>query len=242
MNFGEGNVILDNVKVDGVTVTNIGANSLHIKGNSSIGLLTIEDINNDAHIVVEDNASVANASVYSGATIEVANGAKNAKPFANVTIASKNNDDVTLSGTFDNINITSPAKVTLAENTKIKNQIKITASVELNVSKNASVAKVDISTGKAEDKVILNGNLANVNVSSAANIEVKSGDVKIAANTNVNVKVKVDASATVTTGKGSDNIQASGDGKIVENKNLSDESKVKELTFDNYYIDGNTQI
>lgn len=229
-NFGEGDVELENVKVNGVTVTNIGSHSLHIKGNSAIGLLTIEDSNNDAHVVVEDNGSVANTSVLSGAKLEVASGAKNTKPFANVTIAPTSNEDVTLSGTFDSINITNPANVTVDASTKIKNQISVKSAASLNVAQGASVAKVDIAPSKADDKITLSGNLSNVNVSSAANVEVVSGKVDIGSNNNSNVKVSVDSDATVSTGKG--NITTSGTGNVTKKTSLSDEAVIKGLTID----------
>ena len=56
--FGAGTIILDNVTVNGVKVTNVGSHSLHVKGNSTITNLSVQDTNNDAHIVVEGNASI----------------------------------------------------------------------------------------------------------------------------------------------------------------------------------------
>ncbi|NRY62091.1 N-acetylmuramoyl-L-alanine amidase family protein [Clostridium beijerinckii] len=69
VDFGAGTVYLDNVIVNGVNVSNVGPNSLHVRGNSSITDLNVSDKNNDAHIVVEGNASVKNTSISSGAVL-----------------------------------------------------------------------------------------------------------------------------------------------------------------------------
>jgi FOG: Glucan-binding domain (YG repeat) len=70
IDFGAGTVILDNVSVNGVDVSNVGPNSLHVKGNSSITNLNVSDKNNDAHIVVEgDAAKIKNTAISSGAVL-----------------------------------------------------------------------------------------------------------------------------------------------------------------------------
>lgn len=235
--FGEGDIELDNVKVNGVIVTNVGSNSIHIKGNSTIGLLTIQDTNNNAHIVVEENAGINNTILYSGAKLEVANGAKNNNPFANVIINLKSEDEVTLSGIFDNINIKKAKKINIDKNTQIKSEIKVGSSAELNVENGAKVGKINIDTKQADDKVILNGDLNNVNVNSAANIEIKSGNVQIGTTTDSNVKLSVDENANVTTRKGSDNIKVSGKGTVTRKDTLSDKATVESLNFDNSNVE-----
>lgn len=73
VDFGSGNVVLNNVTVNGINVKNVGSHSLHVKGNLIIDILTVDDPNNDAHIVVEDNATItiAAATVLSGTSLEV---------------------------------------------------------------------------------------------------------------------------------------------------------------------------
>lgn len=85
IDFGAGNVVLDNVVVNGVNVSNVGTNSLHVRGNSRITTLRIQDANNDAHIVLEGNAAVTNTNVLAGATLEVA--ANASAHFANITLS-----------------------------------------------------------------------------------------------------------------------------------------------------------
>ena len=124
VNFGAGNLVLDNVKVTGVDISDVGSQSLHIRGNSSIGTLTVNDKNNDAHIVIEGNASIANITIFTGANLEVASGATNAKAFENVTISPvevpSTTNIVTLTCIFSNVDVTRPSNVNVAEGSILK--------------------------------------------------------------------------------------------------------------------------
>ncbi|MGH4118054.1 cell wall-binding repeat-containing protein [Clostridium sp.] len=232
VNFGAGNVILNNVTVNGIIVKNVGASSLHIRGNSSIGLLTVNDTDNNAHIVVEEGANISNTTVLSGAKLEVATGTRastHANPFENIKIApaAAPTDDnaITLAGAFTNVTVAAATKLTLADNAIISNQLKINAPIELNVASNASITKVSIATANSTDKVVISGNLDNVDVSKDVDIEIKTGSVQIASSTNSVVKIQVDETATVTTGKDS-NIDITGSGEVVLKANLSNDAVV----------------
>ncbi|MDP4086263.1 MAG: hypothetical protein Q8934_16830 [Bacillota bacterium] len=220
VNFGEGTVYLKNVTVNGVDVTNVGSNSIHIIGNSSIGLLTIEDTNNDAHVVVGDTASVARTTIKSGARIEVAPTATN----SNITVSPDANEDVSFSGTFGNITLTKPASVTLDSGITIKNQLKIEAAADVTAPTDGHIAKVDINTSGVNDKVTLSGSLNNVNVSSlTANVEVKSGNVRIGADSGSSVNLTADSGASVSKGNGA--FITSGGGLITQ-KPLNNEANI----------------
>ncbi|MFT8341214.1 MAG: hypothetical protein ABF652_07235, partial [Clostridium beijerinckii] len=78
IDFGDGTVNLDNVSVNGVDVSNVGNNSLHVKGSSSIKDLNVLDKTNGAHIVVEGNsASIKNASIKTSSPVAIAGAISN---------------------------------------------------------------------------------------------------------------------------------------------------------------------
>ncbi|MFL0163587.1 hypothetical protein [Candidatus Clostridium helianthi] len=78
IDFGDGTVNLDNVSVNGVDVSNVGNNSLHVKGSSSIKDLNVLDKTNGAHIVVEGNsASIKNASIKTSSPVVIAGAISN---------------------------------------------------------------------------------------------------------------------------------------------------------------------
>jgi len=210
INFGAGDVTLDNVIVDGVAVNNVGSHSLHVKGSSKVTSLTVQDSNDDARVVVEENATISKATVFSGALLEVAAGATNIKPFDDVTIAPKSTpaatNSVNLKGTFETVNITTPATVNLGSTTKINNNVHINAAAELAVAQGASVAKVNVSTKTSNEKVVLSGNLNNVDIMSSSTVEVKSGTVNISSSTNAEVKVTTSGDAIVNKGAGTGNV------------------------------------
>jgi hypothetical protein len=210
INFGAGEVILENVTVDGVTVNNVGSHSLYVKGSSNVKTLTVQDNNDDAHIVVEGNATITESTVFSGALLEVAEGATNVKPFENVTISPKATptaeNAVNLKGNFETVTIATPASVNIDATTTVNNAVKVNAAVQLTVSEGATVAKVDVATKTSTEKVVLSGNLNNVDVTLPGSVEVKSGTVNISSSTNAQVEIITGIDATVNKGEGTDNV------------------------------------
>lgn len=223
---------MDNVVLNGLTVNQIGENSLHIKGNSAIGLLIIKDTDNKARVVVEDNASVSNTSVYSGVKLEVGASSNNIKPFSNITIAPEEKTDVVLSGTFDNIKVEKASKVVLDEKTKISNKIDILSTAEIEAKEGAQIAKVDIKATSKEDKVVLSGNLDNVNLSAPVSVEIKAGNIALSSTTNEKVNIKIEDGATVAIPKGKENIATEGKGTVNE-KLLNDEANILKVIYTN---------
>lgn len=95
INFGEGNVVLDNVVVNGVNVSNVGSNSLHVR-NSRITTLRVQDSNNDAHIVLEGTAAVTNTNILAGGVLEVVGADAH---FTNITLSPTSSDSpITFTG------------------------------------------------------------------------------------------------------------------------------------------------
>ena len=234
INFGAGNVILNNMVVNGINVSNVGKNSLHIKGNSSIKFLSINDTDNDAHIVVEDGASVDNAEILSGAKLEVLSTTNKQKAFNNIVIKpTDKTKEILLEGTFNNINIKGDSVVKIAKNSEVLNNLKIESATTLIADESAKIGKIDINS-KKEDTVSLSGNFNNVNVNTATSIEVKSGAISISSNTKEVVKLNVNEGASVKTGRGSDNINTDNSkGKIEKKTNLNTENFIKKVMTDN---------
>lgn len=192
IDFGAGDVILDNVKVNGVDVSNIGANSLHVKGDSSIKSLKITDTNNDAHIVIEGNAEIEDTEVFSGANLEVAENAKNVNPFAKIKIATKSaKNKVELKGDFNNIEVEKAADVVVKKGSTIQ-----TILVDENVGKGTII---EIPQGVTVDNLNLNAAIdvkgagkiktANIGV-SGTNIETKPEKIGVKKGVTVNINGK----------------------------------------------------
>ncbi|WP_242984819.1 MULTISPECIES: hypothetical protein [Clostridium] len=147
INFGEGNVILDNVVVDGVDVSNVGRNSLHVQGNSSIKDLNVSDANNDAHIVIDGKASIKNTAISSGAVLE--------GKFDNVSV--KTSSPVAISGAISNIIVENAgASIDLESGSVGTVLIKGTATnTKFNIGSEVAVANLNVNapttvTGKGK--------------------------------------------------------------------------------------------
>jgi hypothetical protein len=237
IDFGNGDVIFDNVKVDGVIINNIGKNSLHIKGYTNIGVLNINDTDNDAHVVIESlDVEVNNTNLNSGAKLEVKNDVTSKNPFKHIKIApSQDGQTIVLDGNFQSIEIERGARVVIAPNTQILGTLTIVSGAEVSLGDNAVVKKVDISTRNEYDKVILSGNFSNVEVNNKTDIQIKSGNANISSN--VKVDVKVDSGASITPRGDVTNINTTGDGTLKENENKSSENILEDVLLDGVKIE-----
>jgi hypothetical protein len=134
IDFGSGNVLLENITVNGVTVTNVGGNSLHIIGKSTVGTLTVKDKNNDAHIVVEGESTVAKTTISSGALLQTANIASDSNPFNEVLIAPATEAltaSIILNGKFNNVSVDAAANIEVKADSTV--QIKTTTQDKVNI-------------------------------------------------------------------------------------------------------------
>lgn len=104
IDYGEGNVILNNVEAKEALVSNVGPNSFNLYGDSLIGTLTINDSNGNARIFISGNGRITNTVANSGATLQVSSGANNSNPFGIVRLAPTSTKLITLRGSFDNVN------------------------------------------------------------------------------------------------------------------------------------------
>lgn len=218
LNFGEGTVILENIKVNNVDVSNVGAHSVYIKGNTEIGFLNIKDDNSDAHIVVEDNGKIEETAVFTGAKLETSKNKlsnKNINPFGNIVIKpSKTNETIVLDGIFQSIKIEEGAKVVLAPSAKITGILFIESDANVEVGENAEVNRTFIAPVKEKENspIVLKGNLKNVEISKKAKVKIEGGNIQIASAIKNTIEVSKDAHVVV---KGNfNNIEATGDGSV----------------------------
>ena len=182
IDFGAGNVILDNVTVGGVNVSNVGSNSLHVKGKSSIKALKVNDKNNDAHIVIEGNAVVENTTVLAGAQLEVGANAKLR------TITADSDFTILGAGQVDNVIVEKPGiKVGLQVTSSIGAIFvnKEAAGAAISISKETTVAILNVS---AKINVEGNGKIVTANLGVAGiTIAMKPTNIGILAGIEVTI-------------------------------------------------------
>lgn len=179
VDFGSGNVILDNVTVSGVKVTNVGSNSLHAKGDTSIESLIVND--NDAHIVIEENAIITDTTVNGGAKLEVGSSATNDKPFENVTIGSSAANNVVLKGGFNNIKVSSAgSNLDLQESTV--ETLLVSSEGKSAIIKTADKTAINNLNVNASINITGNGSIINANLGvSGSTIEKAPTNIAIVA-------------------------------------------------------------
>ena len=192
IDFGDGDVILDNVTVNGVNVSNVGANSLHIKGKSTLKNLNVNDKNGNAHIVLEGNVVIENTKVNAGAQFEVGSDA------ILYTIAADSDFTISGAGQINNV---------IVEKAGIKVELKVTSQIgTILVNKEASEAIIDISNAtivinlnvNAPIKVNGNGQIVTANLGvSGVTIVMKPTIVGVLSGVTANVGGK-----TVSEGNG----------------------------------------
>lgn len=165
INFGEGNVVLDNVVVNGVNVSNVGANSLHVRGNSIITTLRVQDANNDAHIVLEGSAVIANSTILAGATLEVLGADAH---FTNITLSPALSDSpITFAGNLGTTAVVVDrisSHVVLSPGAVLQS---ITANAGLSVSGTGTINSVFVAAPGAAINLGV-PSIGSVNVNSAA--------------------------------------------------------------------------
>ncbi len=145
VDLGEGNLKLNNVKAKNVTISNVGSHSADVEGNSFIDLLNVNDKNNDAHILVGENASIASTIVHTGASLQIAAGATNAHPFGSVMISpTTTSSAVTFAGgTFSSVANDRPANVEVAAGATLQG---VTASSALTISGSGGIGDLTVAT------------------------------------------------------------------------------------------------
>jgi hypothetical protein len=200
IDFADGDVILNNIIVNGLNVSNVGSSSLHLTGNSSVTTLTVADSNDDARIVVEGNANVATTNIQSGAKIELAPSATSLTPFGTVNIAPTQGETVIVAAKVATLNVNATSKLELTETANVTGKIDIKAPVEIKTVMGTLVAAVEITTANPTDKVVVYGNVGTVTINRACEVEVKSGSATLVATTDAPIVVKSETGTTVAVG------------------------------------------
>lgn len=167
IDFGEGNVILDNVEVNGVNISNVGSNSFHARGKSKITNLTVQDIlGGYAHIVLEGEATVESSSILSPAMLEVA--ANASAHFRNITLSPTSPDSpITFTGDLGTTAVVvdrSSSHVVLSPGAVLQS---ITANAGLAVSGTGTINSVVVAAPGAAINLGV-PSIGSVNVNSAA--------------------------------------------------------------------------
>ncbi|CAM4441026.1 Ig-like domain-containing protein [Paenibacillus tarimensis] len=109
---GDGNVYLNQVKVDGVTnIQGGGANSIHVK-DSKLTSVSVNRINKAVRVVAEGSTEIQNTEILSSATIEEANitgaGFVNVSVLPGTQVSGTKVPDarnITISGNFKNVSL-----------------------------------------------------------------------------------------------------------------------------------------
>lgn len=189
INFGAGTVDLNNIIADEVRVNNVGESSLHINEGTTIKLLTVVDINDDAHVVVNDNAFVTASVLSSGASID------GIIPTLSV-IGTTTSSAIQLSGNFTNVDVDSLANITLG-NTTVINKLNLNNSTTLVLPKGASVESLTIAPSNTSDIYNITGDLKNVKVTGVATLNLLSGFIAIDIDKNIPANIDVAERASV---------------------------------------------
>jgi hypothetical protein len=206
---GDGNVTLENVKVTGTTVVRGGGvHSFIVKGDSSLGKITVAKVDGNVRVAVEGAAKVELVEVKDGkndvvvegkiATLEVAG--------SNVPVKVQNAEikEVKVSAPQADVTVRSGAKVETVRATAVEPAIKVAeGAIVTNVeaTSTATGAKVAVTKGATVE---------TVNAAATGTAITGEGTVKNANVTGNNVKVDttgtkttVSSTATGTTSNGS---------------------------------------
>ncbi|WP_347292023.1 S-layer homology domain-containing protein, partial [Kluyvera georgiana] len=205
---GDGHVVLDNVTIDGKLIIRGGENSVIIRGNSSVGTVTVERIDGAVRVAVEDGASVDTLFVNDGSdtvtvegtigTLNVATGAAEVvlNGDTDTLNVSSENAVVTVAGTLGTVTVdeaASDATINIQSDASVSTLT--TAATNTTVNVLGSVETVQIADTASNATIAVSENASVSSVTTTAQNTTVSG-----AGTVTNVEVGETASgATVTT-------------------------------------------
>ncbi len=205
---GEGNVTLDNVKVEGATIVRGGGvNSFIVKGGSALGTIVISKVDGNVRISVEGDAKVEIVEIKDGKDDVFVEG-----KIAKLEVSSYAVPVVVQNAKIGEINITSPlANVTIAKTATVKTVTTDAPATTLlvegtvstvNTGEHATGAKVEVAKGAAvgtvnaaayETEIKGEGRVENANV-TANNVKVDTAGTQ--------TKVNSGVTGTTQSGKG----------------------------------------
>ncbi len=137
--IGEGNVTLENVKVEGKTIINGGGENSVIIKNSDIGEIIVFKINGKIRVVSSESSI--------GKIIQLSGGKLEGKyPGVEIEILAEG-QEVELDGDFEKIVIHAKAKIEITEDTKVK---------KLKVEKEAEGTQIETEKGTEIEEMIIN--------------------------------------------------------------------------------------
>ncbi|WP_338554329.1 S-layer homology domain-containing protein [Paenibacillus sp. KS-LC4] len=139
--IGEGDVTLDGVTVLGTTtVKGGGKNSIHLL-DSALTRIIITKVNGQVRVVIEGSTAVDQATVTTGATLQVVGGG--GASFGTVEVSTAG--EVTLSGNFPNVVLVASATVTITDGSVDNLTLTdLAAGAKIEVNETAKVSSLNV--------------------------------------------------------------------------------------------------
>ena len=206
---GDGNVTLENVKVTGTTVVRGGGvHSFIVKGDSSLGKITVAKVDGNVRVAVEGAAKVELVEVKDGKNDVVVEG-----KIATLEVAGSNVPVKVQNAEIKEVKVSAPqADVTVGSGAKVETVRATAVEPAIKVAEGAIVTNVEATSTATGAKVAVTkgATVETVNAAATGTAITGEGTVKNANVTGNNVKVDttgtkttVSSTATGTTSNGS---------------------------------------
>ncbi len=197
---GSGNITLDNVKVEGKTIVRGGGvNSFIVKGNSTLGTVTIAKVDGNIRVFVDSTASVEVVEIKDGKDDVLVEGTiaklSIATPEVPVSIQHATIKEVSITAEKANVTIAKDSKVTTVATEAANTALTVAGAVEtLTATKSADGAKIKVSTGAtigtvnaaaAKTEITGDGSVKNANV-TADSVKVDTVGTQLTVGTGIN--------------------------------------------------------
>lgn len=147
-------VILENAEVNQISLLDVSGNSLHLRGTTKVQSLIVNDKNDNARVVLQGKATVANAEVKSAAKIEVNVDSEVKNPFGKLQLNTELKKIIELLGDFraSVVQVQNPAELKVAAKLEKLEVAKEAKDTQVTVAKEGKIQEI-----KAEADVKLGG-------------------------------------------------------------------------------------
>ncbi|HAN10769.1 MAG TPA: hypothetical protein DCP90_09200 [Clostridiales bacterium] len=220
--IGEGNVDLDNVKVEGKTFINGGGEHSITFNNTTLGEVVIYKQNGKIRVVSKGTTTVGTTTLNSGANLEE-NG-NQGTGFGQVEIMiAKPGETIKFDGDFESVDIETDVKVEVNGDTQIQ-KLQVTEQAQkadIVVEKDAKVTSLTLGS---EAKIESKGTISTTTVTAQDKKIELTGKFE-----GVNIQSKSDVQVTGTSTVKTFNVAKTAEGSTV---NLTKESTVTKLSID----------
>lgn len=162
-------LILEDAEINNLNILDIPGASIYLRGSTMVQNLTVNDMDDNARIILQGTAAVLNTEVKSGAKIEVAGDSKASSPLGRFIINPGKKKTVELRGNFKETVIFLESPVQL-EVWGVIDRINISKEAEHSVIDIFSGARVGEVNAEAALTVRGNGTLANIGGSAGSKV------------------------------------------------------------------------